>query len=189
MHTAWDAFIMEIGQLNKSGQRCYYLDSWDTTVSVMSILLSFWPFFLKDPFYALELIVSNWFPMFLNRLLYGSFLLILLLFWLVMFDGIRYHVFETLSSSIREEPNFPLTSRTILLREHFFDSICQSLFIWESFGCLQLPTSLLQSKFIWYFFPFDERSHTQKKGLCYWMIHHLRMQAMFQDLWLSSSSC
>jgi len=44
----------------------------------------------NNPFYPLELLVDNWFPIFLNRLIYGTFLVMLFLFWLVMFDGIRF---------------------------------------------------------------------------------------------------
>jgi len=43
----------------------------------------------NNPFYPLEILVSGWFPIFLNRVLYASFILLLLLYWLVLFDGIR----------------------------------------------------------------------------------------------------
>jgi len=42
-----------------------------------------------NPFYPLEILVRGWFPIFLNRLLYASFIVLLLFFWLVLFDGIR----------------------------------------------------------------------------------------------------
>jgi len=44
----------------------------------------------NNPFYPLEVLVNHWFPIFLNRLLYGTFIVILFLFWLVMFDGARF---------------------------------------------------------------------------------------------------
>jgi len=43
----------------------------------------------NNPFYPLELLVDGWFPIFLNRVLYASFIVLLLLFWLILFDGIR----------------------------------------------------------------------------------------------------
>jgi hypothetical protein len=45
----------------------------------------------NNPFYPLELIVEHWFPIFVNRVLYGTFIVILLLFWLVMLDAFRLH--------------------------------------------------------------------------------------------------
>ncbi len=42
-----------------------------------------------DPFFPLEILVKGWFPIFLNRVLYASFIVLLLFFWLIMFDGIR----------------------------------------------------------------------------------------------------
>jgi len=42
-----------------------------------------------NPFYPLEIIASGFFPIFLNRILYASFIVLLLLFWLILFDGIR----------------------------------------------------------------------------------------------------
>jgi len=43
----------------------------------------------NNPFFPLEILTNNWFPIFFNRVLYLSFIVILLLFWLVTFDGIR----------------------------------------------------------------------------------------------------
>jgi len=43
----------------------------------------------NNPFYAMEILVDGWFPIFLNRLLYISFIALLLFFWIVMFDAIR----------------------------------------------------------------------------------------------------
>jgi len=42
-----------------------------------------------DPFYALSVLMSGWFPVFLNQFLLSTFLFILLLFWLVIFDAFR----------------------------------------------------------------------------------------------------
>jgi hypothetical protein len=43
----------------------------------------------NNPFFALTIMVQGWFPVFLDTVLLASFLVLLLLFWLVMFDGIR----------------------------------------------------------------------------------------------------
>jgi len=42
-----------------------------------------------NPFYLIEIFADGWFPIVFDRLLYMSFIVLLLLFWLVMFDGIR----------------------------------------------------------------------------------------------------
>eukprot|EP01114_Cavostelium_apophysatum_P014326 TRINITY_DN3687_c1_g1_i1.p1 TRINITY_DN3687_c1_g1~~TRINITY_DN3687_c1_g1_i1.p1 ORF type:complete len:474 (+),score=94.11 TRINITY_DN3687_c1_g1_i1:153-1574(+) len=42
-----------------------------------------------NPFYPMEILANGWFPIFLNRLLYASFIVLLLFFWLTLFDGIR----------------------------------------------------------------------------------------------------
>jgi len=47
-----------------------------------------------NPFYPLEIVAAGWFPIFLNRLLYASFLVLLLFFWLILFDGIRKEASE-----------------------------------------------------------------------------------------------
>jgi len=54
-----------------------------------TLVLLFGVLFYDNPFYPLEILVSGWFPLFLNRVLYGSFLMMLLLYWLVTLDGIR----------------------------------------------------------------------------------------------------
>lgn len=43
----------------------------------------------NNPFYATIILAQNAFPVFLDQLLLASFLVLLMLFWLVMFDGIR----------------------------------------------------------------------------------------------------
>jgi hypothetical protein len=43
----------------------------------------------NNPFYATIILAQNAFPIFLDQLLLASFLVLLMLFWLVMFDGIR----------------------------------------------------------------------------------------------------
>jgi hypothetical protein len=43
----------------------------------------------NNPFYALSVLMSGWFPVFLNQFLLSSFLFVLLLFWLVIFDAFR----------------------------------------------------------------------------------------------------
>lgn len=43
----------------------------------------------NNPFYPLEILSDGWFPIFLNRLFYASFIVLLLFFWLILFDGIR----------------------------------------------------------------------------------------------------
>jgi len=42
-----------------------------------------------NPFYPMEILVNGWFPIFLNRVLYATFLVLLLFHWLIMFDGLR----------------------------------------------------------------------------------------------------
>ena len=53
-------------------------------------ILLFFLMFYNNPFFPLEILVSGWFPIFLNRVFYASFVVLLLLFWLSMFDGVRY---------------------------------------------------------------------------------------------------
>jgi len=43
----------------------------------------------NNPFFALELIFEGWFPVFLDQVMLATFLAMLFLFWLVMFDGVR----------------------------------------------------------------------------------------------------
>jgi hypothetical protein len=43
----------------------------------------------NNPFFALELIFEGWFPTFLDQVLLVTFISMLFLFWLVMFDGVR----------------------------------------------------------------------------------------------------
>ncbi len=43
----------------------------------------------NNPFFALELIFEGWFPTFLDQVLLVTFVSMLFLFWLVMFDGVR----------------------------------------------------------------------------------------------------
>jgi hypothetical protein len=48
---------------------------------------------ILDPFFSIELMVKGAFPVFLNRLLYMSFVVILLLYWLIAFDAVRTVIF------------------------------------------------------------------------------------------------
>lgn len=43
----------------------------------------------NNPFFALELIFEGWFPVFLDQVMLVTFVSMLFLFWLVMFDGVR----------------------------------------------------------------------------------------------------
>mmetsp|Transcript_200 Transcript_200/g.507 ORF Transcript_200/g.507 Transcript_200/m.507 type:complete len:474 (+) Transcript_200:75-1496(+) len=43
----------------------------------------------NNPFFPLEILVASWFPVFLDQVLMVTFLCMLLLFWLIMFDGVR----------------------------------------------------------------------------------------------------
>jgi len=54
-----------------------------------AIILLFGLMAYDNPVYPLEILVNGWFPIFLNRLLYATFIVLILLFWLTMFDGIR----------------------------------------------------------------------------------------------------
>jgi len=69
--------------------RTFHWHDW-TLEQKWTALILFGLMAYDNPFYPLEVLVNHWFPIFLNRLLYGTFLVMLFLFWLVMFDGIRY---------------------------------------------------------------------------------------------------
>jgi len=68
--------------------RHYYWRDWSVEQKWTSILL-FGTLAYNDPFCSLPILVSGWFPVFLDVALFASFLVLLLFFWLVMFDGIR----------------------------------------------------------------------------------------------------
>lgn len=85
----------------------------------------------NNPFYPLEILVNNWFPIFLNRFLYGTFLVVLFLFWLVMFDGIRKEANE------RTFLRFYLPKFIIV---GLFWIISVVLFTWEELHILSDPT-------------------------------------------------
>jgi len=42
----------------------------------------------NNPCFPLEILINNWFPVFLDQVLLVSFLVLVLLFWLIMFDGL-----------------------------------------------------------------------------------------------------
>jgi len=54
-----------------------------------TLILLFGVLFYDNPFYPFELLIDGWFPIFLDRLLYCSFIMLLLYYWLVTLDGIR----------------------------------------------------------------------------------------------------
>uniref|UniRef100_A0A6B2L3Y4 Wntless-like transmembrane domain-containing protein n=1 Tax=Arcella intermedia TaxID=1963864 RepID=A0A6B2L3Y4_9EUKA len=68
--------------------RNYNWRDWSVEQKWTCVLL-FGTFAFNDPFCGLSILISGWFPVLLDVILFGSFLVLLLFFWLVMFDGMR----------------------------------------------------------------------------------------------------
>jgi len=68
--------------------RSYHWRDWSVEQKWVTVLL-FGTFAYNNPFFPLTILLSGWFPVFFDIALFASFIVLLLFFWLVMFDGIR----------------------------------------------------------------------------------------------------
>jgi len=68
--------------------RSYNWRDWSLEQKWVTLLL-FGTFAYNDPFFPITVLLPGWFPVFFDIALFGSFVVLLLFFWLVIFDGIR----------------------------------------------------------------------------------------------------
>lgn len=75
------------------------------------LCLTFFSYFVTDPFFPLSFLVNSWFPGMLDDLFQSLFLCALLLFWLCVYHGIRVQV--------RVQHYLLLTEKTLLVFSTF----------------------------------------------------------------------
>jgi len=66
----------------------YGWGEWSVEQKWVAILL-FGLIAYNNPFFPSEILLHGWFPVFIDQVFIASFLFLLLIFWLVLFDGIR----------------------------------------------------------------------------------------------------